>query len=105
MSKGEAAAAAAPAHGTHAAVLAAKGSTGTHAAALATKGSTAADAAAQAAAGHAVAAHAVTVHEVVSQPVIHTSFTQELQTWAINWEPVVAILFFVAIIVVIAAVA
>ncbi|HKH79608.1 MAG TPA: AAA family ATPase [Solirubrobacteraceae bacterium] len=28
----------------------------------------------------------------------HASFTQELQTWAVNWEPVIAILFFVALI-------
>jgi cell division protease FtsH len=48
---------------------------------------------------HALA-HAVTVHETVSAPAAQTSFAQELQTWAINWEPVVAILFFVAIIVV-----
>jgi cell division protease FtsH len=47
--------------------------------------------------------HAVVKHVV---PVIHMaplpgeSFTTELQNWALNWEPVFGILFFVAIIVV-----
>jgi cell division protease FtsH len=51
----------------------------------------------------ATASHAVVKHAV---PVIHMApapgvpFTTELQNWALNWEPVFGILFFVAIIVV-----
>jgi cell division protease FtsH len=51
------------------------------------------------------AAHA-TAHHVLAAPVIHPlpvpgeSFAQELQAWALNWEPVVGILFFVVIILV-----
>ena len=86
---------------------AAPAGTGTSTSALHSTGSTASGSAGQAlhtltthpAVAHAVA-HAVTVHETVAAPASQTSFTQELQTWAINWEPVVAILFFVAIIVV-----
>ncbi len=43
------------------------------------------------------AAHAAIVRSTVPAPP-HVSFTQELQSWAVNWEPVVAILFFVAFI-------
>ncbi len=64
-------------------------------------------AASDAAAKHAatVASHAVThplvTHSIVQQPAVPAeSFTQELQGWALNWEPVFGILFFVAIIVV-----
>jgi cell division protease FtsH len=56
----------------------------------------------QVAAAHAVLVHANSVH-AASQSALgapHVSFTQQLQTWALNWEPVVAILFFIAIIVV-----
>ena len=45
------------------------------------------------------ATHAAIAHSTVpaaSAP--HVSFTQELQTWALNWEPVVAILFFCTLI-------
>jgi cell division protease FtsH len=54
---------------------------------------------------HAALAHAhahagTKVTPVAPPPAVHTSFTQNLQTWAVNWEPVIAILFFVVIIVV-----
>jgi cell division protease FtsH len=46
-------------------------------------------------------AHAVTkVAPTAPPPVAHISFVQNLQNWALNWEPVVAILFFVVIIAV-----
>jgi cell division protease FtsH len=46
-------------------------------------------------------AHAVTkVAPVAAPPVAHTSFVQNLQNQAVNWEPVIAILFFVVIIAV-----
>ncbi|HMD51334.1 MAG TPA: AAA family ATPase, partial [Solirubrobacteraceae bacterium] len=47
-------------------------------------------------------AHLASGQPVVRTPVVatHTSFAQEIQNFAYNWEPVVAILFFVAIIVV-----
>jgi len=64
----------------------------THAAAH----TTAADRAAQAAATKAVA-H---IHEAIVAPAVHTSLAQQIQNWALNWEPVIAILFFTAIIVV-----
>jgi cell division protease FtsH len=56
----------------------------------------------QLAAAHAVLVHANSVHAARQAALAapHVSFTQQLQTWALNWEPVVAILFFVAIIVV-----
>jgi cell division protease FtsH len=61
--------------------------------------------ASDAAAKHAatVASHALShpvVTHVVNPPAPSISFTQELQNWALNWEPVFGILFFVAIIVV-----
>jgi cell division protease FtsH len=63
--------------------------------------------ASDAAAKHAatVASHALThplvTHSIMQQPAVPAeSFTQELQGWALNWEPVFGILFFVAIIVV-----
>jgi cell division protease FtsH len=54
----------------------------------------------QAALAHAHAHVATKVTPVAPPPAVHTSFTQNLQTWAVNWEPVIAILFFVVIIVV-----
>jgi cell division protease FtsH len=53
-----------------------------------------------AALAHAHAHVATKVTPVAPPPAVHTSFTQNLQTWAVNWEPVIAILFFVVIIVV-----
>ncbi len=59
---------------------------------------------------HPLAAHAALVHvhahavtkvvPIAAPPVAHTSFVQNLQNAALNWEPVVAILFFVVIIAV-----
>jgi cell division protease FtsH len=58
-------------------------------------------------AAHALAAHAALVHAhahavtkvaPVAPSVTHTSFVQNLQNTALNWEPVIAILFFVVII-------
>src|ERR1700691_1929617 len=59
---------------------------------------------------HPLAAHAALVHAhahavtkvapVAAPPVAHTSFVQNLQNQAVNWEPVIAILFFVVIIAV-----
>jgi cell division protease FtsH len=40
---------------------------------------------------HPALAHA---HTVVQAPVVHTSFAQEVQNWAYNWQPVLMILFF-----------
>jgi cell division protease FtsH len=61
-------------------------------------------------AAHALATHAALVHAhahavtkvapVAAPPVVHTSFVQNLQNQAVNWEPVIAILFFVVIIAV-----
>jgi cell division protease FtsH len=56
-----------------------------------------------AAATHAAAAHAhvaTKVAPVAPPPAVHTSFVQNLQNWALQWEPVVGILFFVVIIAV-----
>src|SRR6202142_1835505 len=51
---------------------------------------------------HALLAHTSTPTETVSTTLApiapHTSLVTNLQNWALNWEPVVAILFFVAII-------
>jgi cell division protease FtsH len=45
------------------------------------------------------AAHAAVVHSIVPAAAVpHISFTQELQNQALNWEPVIAILFFSALI-------
>jgi cell division protease FtsH len=54
---------------------------------------------AEAAAKHAalVQAHAHIVTHTVA-PVPQASFTQEIQNWALQWEPVIAILFFTALI-------
>ncbi|HLL92633.1 MAG TPA: AAA family ATPase, partial [Solirubrobacteraceae bacterium] len=46
------------------------------------------------AAGHGVVARTVTTPIAAPQ----MSFAQEVQNWAVNWEPVIAILFFVALI-------
>jgi cell division protease FtsH len=60
-------------------------------------------------ASHPLATHAALAHAHVASkvtpvaappPAVHTSFVQNLQNWAVNWEPVVAILFFAVIIVV-----
>ncbi len=68
---------------------------------------------AHATAAHAVvAAHAVAAHAAAHTPLAHApvataihrtsvpgpSFAQELQMWAANWQPVIGILFFVALI-------
>jgi cell division protease FtsH len=47
-------------------------------------------------------AHTVTtVHSVVPPtPAPHTSIATEIQTWAINWQPVLMIIFFAAILIV-----
>jgi cell division protease FtsH len=47
------------------------------------------------AAAHPAVAHAQTV---VHPTVVHTSFAQEVQNWAYNWEPVLMILFFSALL-------
>jgi cell division protease FtsH len=47
---------------------------------------------------HAALKHVLPVVHVAPPP--GESFTQELQAWALNWEPVFGILFFVAIILV-----
>ena len=51
------------------------------------------------AAAHAALVHASTV-STVSTPAAapHVSFAQQIQNWAVNWEPVIAILFFTALI-------
>jgi cell division protease FtsH len=48
--------------------------------------------------GHAALVHAATVAVPASTAAPHMSFTQEIQNWAVNWEPVIAILFFSALI-------
>jgi cell division protease FtsH len=56
-----------------------------------------------AASAHPALGHAATaVHRVTVAPVsvTHTSFAQEIQSWALNWEPVLMIVFFSVIIVV-----
>ena len=51
------------------------------------------------AAAHAALVHASTARAVpASAGAPHVSFTQEIQNWAVNWEPVIAILFFSALI-------
>ncbi|MCW3028646.1 MAG: hflB [Solirubrobacterales bacterium] len=54
----------------------------------------------EAAALHGVAAHPAIAHaHTVTHPaVVHTSFAQELQNWAYNWEPVLMIVFFSALL-------
>jgi len=53
-----------------------------------------------------VGVHEALTHPVVTHSVVHLpaapglSFAQEVQNWALDWEPVFGILFFVAIIVV-----
>src|ERR1700727_786257 len=71
-------------------------------------------------AAHALAAHPLATHYLVAHAALHAhaakaatavvrpvapsaphvSFVQNLQNWALNWEPVIAIVFFMAIIVV-----
>src|SRR4051812_45944122 len=41
----------------------------------------------------------ITTHVVESPPVAHNSLATEIQNFAVSWEPVVAILFFVALVV------
>ncbi len=68
----------------------------------ASKGTTAASKAAalkHAAATHAALAHAAIAHANAAAPHAQgPSFTQELQEQAVNWEPLIAILFFVALV-------
>jgi cell division protease FtsH len=60
---------------------------------------------------HAVVHHAVVKHAATQAALIHAhtvattpaaapqaSFAQEIQNWALNWEPVIAILFFMALV-------
>jgi cell division protease FtsH len=47
------------------------------------------------AAAHPTIAHA---HTVTHPAAVHTSFAQELQNWAYNWEPVLMIVFFSALL-------
>ena len=49
-----------------------------------------------AAAAHTTA-HAVVVHPL-APPAVHTSLSQDIQNFALSWEPVVAILFFGALV-------
>jgi cell division protease FtsH len=87
-----------PAQATHAAPAA------THAAAVhaaathATGQALGSDAAARAAVLHAAAAHAVVTHATPIATVPQQSFAQEVQNFALNWEPVIAIVFFMALI-------
>jgi cell division protease FtsH len=56
-------------------------------------------AAAQAVAAKTAAAHAAVAHvAVTAPPAPHESLTQQIQNFAVNWEPVVAILFFGALV-------
>jgi cell division protease FtsH len=66
-----------------------------HAAAAATSGP--GHAKAIAAAAHVAIAHAALARAPVAAAP-HTSFVEQIQNFAVNWEPVVAILFFVALI-------
>ncbi|HXB65620.1 MAG TPA: AAA family ATPase [Solirubrobacteraceae bacterium] len=66
-----------------------------HAAGAATSGS--GHAKATVAAAHVALAHAALARQSVAAAP-HTSFVEQIQNWAVNWEPVVAILFFVALI-------
>jgi cell division protease FtsH len=51
------------------------------------------------AASHAARAHAPSVSTVpVHATEAHASFAQQIQSWALNWEPVIAILFFAALV-------
>jgi cell division protease FtsH len=64
----------------------------------------------RAAAGHAAVAHAAVTRAATQAAVVHAStvpaptsapavsFSQQVQNWAVNWEPVIAILFFSALI-------
>jgi cell division protease FtsH len=49
---------------------------------------------------HAVAAHPAVAqaHAVVHTTPVHTSFAQEVQNWAYNWQPVLMIVFFSALL-------
>ncbi len=55
-------------------------------------------AAALAAAKHAAILHANAVAAAAAAAQPQPSFAQQIQTWALNWEPVIAILFFTALI-------
>ena len=105
---------AAPASGS-AGTASAGAATGTSTSAGATPSAATGTSAAQAAHAHPLAVHAAATHAalahahahavtkaapVAAPPAVHTSFVQNLQNWALNWEPVVAILFFVVIIAV-----
>jgi cell division protease FtsH len=49
---------------------------------------------------HAVAAHPAVAHAhtVAHTTAVHTSFAQEVQNWAYNWQPVLMIVFFSALL-------
>ena len=53
---------------------------------------------AHAAVAHAVIAHPAKTHIVPLSAVPHESFAQQVQNFALNWEPVIAIVFFIALI-------
>jgi cell division protease FtsH len=72
--------------------MSAQASAETHGAAVAHGAS---HAVAKASAAHPVLAHPLITHSVVQPPAAPgLSFTQELQNWAANWQPVFGILFF-----------
>ncbi len=76
-------------HGATAVAHGATGKAATHAAAVHA-------AAVHAAAVHAAAARAAALHASQSAP--SASWTTEIQNWALQWEPVIAIVFFTALI-------
>jgi cell division protease FtsH len=76
-------------HGATAVAHGATGKAATHAAAVHA-------AAVHAAAVHAAAVRAAALHASQSAP--SASLTQEIQNWALQWEPVMAIVFFTALI-------
>jgi cell division protease FtsH len=91
---------AAAGEGSQAAAAAAAHPTAAHALvhAAAAKAAAAKAAAAKAAAAH-VAAHAPVVHTVVpGTPEPHLSISQQIQNFAVSWEPVIAIVFFSALV-------
>jgi cell division protease FtsH len=79
----------------------ATGAAGTHAASAPAgaghAAQAAADRASQAAASHVLAAHP-TVITTTPPSVAHESLAQEIQNWALNWQPVLMIVFFAAIL-------
>src|ERR1700724_2612947 len=84
------------AHGTSHATPPPRGASATHGGASATHGGASATHAALVHAHAQLAsAHAVTPAQ---SSVPHASITQEIQNWAVQWEPVIAIVFFTALI-------